>query len=443
MDISVVGLGKLGSPLAALAASKGHRVIGVDVSERIVQDLNAGRAPVAETGLAGLIAETDGRLTATTDIAAAVSASDVTFIVVPTPSEGDGRFSLRFVLSAIEAIGGALRTKDGYHLVVVTSTVLPGATTDEIVPALEVASGRRVGVDVGLCYNPEFIALGSVIADMLLPDMILVGESDRRAGDLLEEFQRSIVENDPPFARTGFVNAELTKIAINTYVTTKISYANMIAAVCDEIAGADADVVTGALGLDSRIGKKYLRAGTAFGGPCFPRDNLAFVAFARDLGVQPFIAEATHALNVAQTQRLVSLVTRYRPNGGTVAVLGLSYKPATTVVEESAGMALAEALVAADVPVVVYDPEALETARATLGEAVHYASSLREAIERADILVVTTLWDEFVRLSAADFVDAPARRIVVDCWRALDADALGESVDLVAVGRGAALADPA
>ncbi len=175
-------------------------------------------------------------------------------------------------------------------------------------PALERASGRRVGETLGLCYSPEFIALGNVIRDMLEPDMVLIGESDPRAGDVLERLYRGVCENDPPFRRMSLVNAELTKIAVNTYVTMKISYANALADMCERLPGADVDTVTDALGLDTRIGPKYLRGAIAYGGPCFPRDNKAFAVLARDLGAEPLLAEATDAVNVAQTDRLARIV---------------------------------------------------------------------------------------------------------------------------------------
>ena len=178
MRLSIIGLGKLGAPMAAVMADKGHTVIGVDVSPGYVNAINQGRAPVNEPGLEELIQKNRERLSATTDCAEAIAQSDITFIIVPTPSEPDGSFSLRFVLAAGETIGQALGKKDGYHLVVLSSTVMPGSTGGSLLPLLERTSDKRCGEDFGLCYNPEFIALGSVIHDMLHPDMVLIGESD-------------------------------------------------------------------------------------------------------------------------------------------------------------------------------------------------------------------------------------------------------------------------
>ena len=225
--VSVVGLGKLGACMVASMASKGMQVIGVDVNSKTVDLFNRGCAPVLEPDLSELIAANRGKLSATLDYKTAVLGSDTTFIIVPTPSDEKGGFSLRYVAQAAREIGRALAEKPGYHNVVVTSTVLPGSTHFAVLPILEQESGKKCGPDFGLCYNPEFIALGSVIHDLLNPDFILIGESDKRAGEDLEGLYKSFCNNSPPITRMNFVNAELTKISVNTFVTTKITFANI------------------------------------------------------------------------------------------------------------------------------------------------------------------------------------------------------------------------
>ncbi len=439
MDISVIGLGKLGAPLAAVLAHKGHTVIGVDLDPRPVRLINQGQAPVFEPGLDELIKTSCERLSATDDYDLAIAQTDATFIIVPTPSDEQGGFSLRYVLAAAESIGRALHHKDSFHLVVLTSTVMPGATGGEVMPALEAYSGKRCGQDFGLCYNPEFIALGSVIRDMLNPDFILIGESDPRSGDMLASLYRDLCDNDPPIARMNFINAELTKLAVNTFVTTKISYANMLAQVCERLPGADVDVVTSALGLDSRIGRKYLKGALGYGGPCFPRDNLAFAHLARRLGTQAMLAEATDQLNRAQVHRLIEIVTSRLPDGGRVGILGLSYKPQTDVIEESQGVELARHLLARGIPVILYDPAAMDNARAVLGEGVTFAPSVEECTRQADVVVLATPWDEFKTLSPVHLNYANGRPVLVDCWRILDRRQYEHAADYVALGTGPCL----
>jgi UDPglucose 6-dehydrogenase len=417
--VSVIGLGKLGAPMAACLAAKGFQVIGVDVDEQKVDAINHRQAPVYEPGLQRLLELHGDRLEATMDIEAVVHRSQVTFVVVPTPSEPDGSFSLRYVLRACESIGTALRQKRGWHLVVIVNTLSPGSMDNVIKPFLEERSGKHCGQDFGLCYNPEFIALGSVIRDLLNPDFILIGESNPEAGDLLTAVYRQVCENDPPVARMNFVNAELTKLAVNTFLTTRIGFANMLARICEKLPGADVDVVTQALGLDSRIGPRYLKGAVSYGGPCFPRDNLALIALARQIGAPADIAEATDRFNRWQIQWLADEVQMQLSAGGTVGILGLTYKPDTDVVEEAVGLLLARELAERHVSVIVYDPAGMSNARKDLGESVRLADTVQDCIAHADVVVLATPWEEFLELPADVWARQSPPRTVVDCWRAL------------------------
>jgi UDPglucose 6-dehydrogenase len=410
--VSVVGLGKLGAPMAAVFGAKGCRVVGIDVSEKPVAAINAGRAPVDEPQLQEYLDRAGGRVRATTSYRDAVDFTDVSFVIVPTPSGSDRMFMNRLVVEAVECIGNALRTKDDYHVVVVTSTVMPGSTGGEIRAALERSSGRTVGCDVGLCYSPEFVAIGSVVQDMLRPDMLLIGESDPRAGDLLETIYRHVTEGSPELHRMNFVNAELCKISVNTFVTTKISYANMIADMCDRLPGADAEVVTRAVGADSRIGRKYLRPAIGYGGPCFPRDNKAFSALGRRLGVNCALAQATDSINDHQLSRLLGAIEASARPGGKVAVLGLSYKPHTAVIEESQSILLSVELMRAGYDIAAYDPMANAAGAAVLGDAA-IAPTAQAAVKDAAVAILMTPWPEFHDI---DWTDGRPGRIVIDPW---------------------------
>jgi UDPglucose 6-dehydrogenase len=435
--ISVVGLGKLGAPLAAVLASRGFTVIGVDVNSRTVTAINAARAPVDEPGLQELLDANRARLTATDDMTVAIAGSDVTFVIVPTPSERTGRFGNEYVLTALAAIGAALRRKSGYHLVVITSTVMPGSTGGELREALEQHAGRAVGASLGLCYNPEFIALGSVVRDMLRPDLILIGESDTRAGDTLAAIYATSCENRPAIKRMNFVNAELTKIAINTFVTTKISYANMLADMCDRLPGADVDLVTDAVGADSRVGTKYLRGAIGYGGPCFPRDNVAFAVLARSLGANPDLAESTDRLNDYQNERLLGILHARMEGRGPVGILGLSYKPDTTVIEASQGVALADRLLGQGYAVIGYDPKAMNAANLVLRGRLRAAATAEACVRASDAVVVMTPWPAFRTIDAGAFARPGRPMTVIDCWRILPADAVRARANLVYLGHGA------
>ena len=419
-SISVIGLGKLGAPLAAAFAARGFRVIGADVDAEKVQAINRGEEPVREPGLRELIHEGRDLLRATNSVEEAVRDSEATFIVVATPSEPSGGFSLRYVLPCLEAIGKTLRTKPGFHLVVLTSTVMPGSTGGEVREALERASGKTCGQHFGLCYSPEFIALGSVIRDFYFPDFMLIGESDERSGEVLTEIYRRTCKNTPFVARMNFINAEITKLAVNTYITTKISYANMIARLCEKLPEADANVVTSALGLDTRIGPRYLKGAVSYGGPCFPRDNRALAALAARCGAFADLAEATDKFNRAQVRWLAELVKSHRTANEPVGILGLTYKPDTDVVEEAFGLLLAQELSSGNVPVVVYDPAANVGRAISTCKMARGAASAQECIASSGVVVLATPWKEFRDVSAEQWVAGGKPRVVIDCWRVLN-----------------------
>jgi UDPglucose 6-dehydrogenase len=430
MNVSVVGLGKLGLPMAAVFAAKAHRVVGLDANAAFVAGLDSGRSPFDEPRLQEMLDAAKTRLAFTTDFARVAAESDVTFIIVPTPSDAGGAFSNDYVLAVMEKLGAALKERNAYHVVVVTSTVMPGATGGVLRETLERASGRRVGSDMGLCYNPEFVALGSVVSNMLRPDFLLIGESDAKAGELVASVYEKVCENTPPVRRMNFVNAELTKISVNTFVTTKISYANMLADICDRLPDADVDVVAEAVGSDTRIGRKYLRGATGYGGPCFPRDNVAFATLASRLGARADLAQATHALNRYQIDRLEAAVTSRVAPGATVAVLGMAYKPDTAVIEESQGVMLARRLQERGYVVVIHDPLAASAAMQVLASSVRNANSAVEAIRDADLAVITTPWPEYAQLGNAGRAESLP---VIDCWRQLDGAA---GLEVIRVGAG-------
>jgi UDPglucose 6-dehydrogenase len=434
--VSVIGLGKLGAPMAAAIAARGFHVTGVDLNPQKVDCLKRGVAPVKEPGLTELIQEAGSNLTATTNTAEAVHESEATFVVVATPSEETGGFSLQYALPTCEAIGRSIATKKEYHLVVLTSTVMPGSTGGPVKDALERASGKKCGKDFGLCYSPEFIALGTVIRDFYNPDFLLIGESDTRAGNTLAELYKVICKNAPPMARMNFINAEITKLAVNTYITTKISYANMLARLCEKLAGADVNVVTDALGLDTRIGAKYLKGAVSYGGPCFPRDNRALAALAARVGASSGLAEATDRFNRAQIKSLAEIVKSERSGDEAIGILGLTYKPNTDVVEEAFGLLLAQELTAAKLPVVVFDPLADVERVMSACKGARFAKSAEECIAGSGVVVVATPWQEFGKVPAQQWSRTASPRVVIDCWRSLGNLATQDGVRYVRLGFG-------
>lgn len=417
MNLSVIGLGKLGSPMLAVFVNAGFYVVGVDLNPEYVMAINAHRAPVQETDLQDYLDRNKGGYRATGDTYRAVLDTDATFVIVPTPTGDDGGFVLDYVLDACKAIGAALRDKDTWHLVVVTSTVMPGHMR-KVCAYLEEISGKREGDDFGLCYSPEFIALGSVIHDFTHPDYALIGCENDKAGAALESIYGLV--HRAPKVRMNWVNAEIAKIAQNSYITMKITFANQLAQLCGHIPGANVDEVTCALGHDSRIGSKYLKGGTAFGGPCFPRDNRAlFVASSGTLDLAGLIDEVNESINVEVFRAIADNSTPAHK----VGVLGLAYKPATSVIEESASIKIIQSLINDDIPsfwrrVIVYDPLAMDEARKVLGDSVEYAGNAAFCINNSDIVVL--MHPDRSLLDISGIFLALSDKTLIDPWRVLD-----------------------
>lgn len=431
-NISIIGLGKLGSCMAAAYASKGHNVIGVDINDKFVSALDGGRAPVQETDLQKYIDENKSRISATQDYGKAINNSDITFIIVPTPTDHTGGFSVDYVLKSCEDIGRALKGKNTYHLVVLTSTVLPGDCDEKIIPALEKFSGKACGKDFGFCYNPEFIAIGTVIRDLLNPDFFLIGEFDQRSGDLLEKFYSVSSNNNARILRMNIPTAELTKISINHYLTTKITFANMLAEVAHSISGVHVDKVTEALGSDTRIGHKYLRGGLGFGGPCFPRDNRAFATMAQRRGIGVPYAQITDDYNKGIADRMINIVLTYAEPQSRIGVLGLSYKPGTGFCEESQGLNIAKKL-AQNYQVGVHEPSGHYHAETLLNDAVKYHEDLDSLLKNSDIIFLTN-WDKNNDLLKGKKFEV--KKIIIDPWRQFTADDFSGEAVYVPLGIG-------
>ncbi len=409
----------MGASMAAAFAERGFQVIGVDINQHSVDLINEGKAPVQETGLDEMIFANRDRITATASHEEAILGSDISFVIVPTPSDERGSFSLQYAEWAFKEMGKALAKKNGYHNIVLTSTVLPGSTRQALIPILEKYSRKTVGRDFGVCYSPEFIALGSIINDFLNPDFTLVGEFDKKSGDDLEELYSRILDNNPPCARMTLENAELTKISVNTFVTTKITFANMLASICEKLPGGDIDVVTNALGMDKRIGRKYLTGSIGYGGPCFPRDNVALSFIAKELGVDAKLAETTDSMNRSIAANISERILPMIRKGATVAILGLSYKPFSHVTEESQGVSIALQLSHSGLRVVAYDPMSAQMPLEELRRHIVVLDSIEECLRQAEVVLITNPDPSFLSLNADSFKNEWAQVLVIDFWRIL------------------------
>lgn len=412
--ISVVGLGRLGLPLALCFATKGYHVYGVDVSKSTVNKLNNGSFQSKEKSVEKLLKQNIKRIVFSTFYQEAINNTSITYIVVPTPSTNKGDFSNEYIKKVLYSIAPIIKKKEEKHTIVLVSTISPKESNKRLVPLLEKLTHKKVGREIGFCYSPEFIALGSVIDNIRNPDTILVGASDLQTGDLVESIRFSLCSNKPYITRTNYINAEIAKLSLNTYITTKISFANMIARLCEKIPGADVDIVTKAIGSDSRVGHKYLKGGLGYGGPCFPRDNLALLYAIKSIGLNFRLPLAVHAFNKEQIDSVFNVILKYKKNNKKVGILGLGYKPHTDVVDESQSILLIKKLIRHKFMVFAYDPMAINNAKKQV-EDVHYVESYTKCIQSADIIIVATDSQEFRNISWSKLINK--HKTIIDCWR--------------------------
>jgi UDPglucose 6-dehydrogenase len=406
--VAVVGAGYVGLVTGACLAEKGHHVACVDVDPAKVAAIERGECPIHEAGLPEILRRNAGtRLRATTDLAAAVGASEVTLIAVGTPFDGV-RIDLSAVREAARAIGAALRGRRDYHVVAIKSTVVPG-TTDEVVrPILEEASGRRAGEDFGVGANPEFLTEGVAVRDFLEPDRIVLGGADGRTIATLDALYAAFP--GVPRVRTNAKTAEMIKYASNAVLATLISFSNEIANLCSALGGVDAAEVMPGVHLAHYFspplpdGRRvtapivaFLEGGCGFGGSCLPKDVAALAAHGKAAGEPTPLLDAVLAVNRRQPERLVAILRRHFPSlrGVRVALLGLAFKPDTDDVRESPAIPIARDLVREGASVRAYDPAAMRAARSVLPPEVACAESLEAALEDADAVLLVTRWEEF------------------------------------------------
>ncbi len=435
--ISVIGLGKLGLSLAACLADRGFEVWGVDIDEQVVESLRGGKCPVVEPGLAEMVGRCAGRsLRVSTSYREAMDNSEVTFVIVPTPSKPDGSFSNEFIEAALRGLGRELKeSKKKSHLFVISSTVTPGATNECFIPLIEEFSGRKLHEGFEVCYDPDFVALGNVVRDFLNPDLVVIGETSAEAGVRVEEIHRKMCENCPQISHMSIISAELAKVCLNTYVTLKISFANSVANLCAQIPGADVDAITQAIGADKRISPHYLKGGLSFGGTCFPRDTKAYITLADKYGTPADLVKATVKVNNYQDQQLSEIVLKEVDGKGVgrIGILGLAFTANTPVITESPSIKLIKKLMENAHKVVVFDPLAMENTRGVYGDTVEYADSVEDCLEKTNIWIVATRVKEYkdaVEMHAPD-----GATTVIDCWRMIDCTKLDTKIKYIPIGK--------
>jgi len=412
--LSFFGLGKLGLPLAALFARGGLRTFAIDVNAALVEQLRAGATSLVEPGLDELLAEAAPAITYTTDAHAAAN-TDASIILVAKPSGASHpAFSSTFVENACRELCAVLRARAvwRHHLVVISSTLLPGTMSTRIAPILEDGLGRRAGKDFGIAYVPDFVALGEVVGGFQRPPFLLVGSDDDIAGAQAATLYRRIVAPETPIRILTLRDAELAKIALNVFLCMKVSFGSFLAQLGDRLGGVDLDAIATTLSLDPRVGAGLLRGGTPYGGTCLPRDIEALLHLAQSVGLDAPLARASADVNAAQ----YDLIERHVLAGGPrcVAVLGLSFTHGTPVTIGSPAFEFVRRLRSRSIRVVAFDPiaQARAAARVTFGPAITCCDTLAESLASADTILICNPDPSFAGLAAVVSAD----RRIIDPW---------------------------
>ncbi len=444
IKLTVSGTGFVGLITAGVFADRGFSTMALDVDEKKVAAVNKGETFFFEPHLPDLIKRVvleKKTLTASTERIKSIQESNVTLICVGTPSKSDGSCDLSYIESAAKDIGQALAQKDGYHLVVAKSTIVPETTRTLIKTIIEKESNKKAGIDFGLCMSPEFLREGQSVHDTIFPDKIVIGQFDEKSGKKLEAIFQHLYreENDefsgtwetifgkkvtcPKILRRSIETAECIKYANNSFLATKISFINEFANICERVPGVDIKHIAEAIGLDFRINPKFLQAGAGFGWSCFPKDVNAMITFAKEHNHNPKLLESVMAVNAQQAKRMVQLTEEIVGDlkEKQIAILGLSFKPETDDMRNAPSIIIIDELLSKGANVIAWDPQAIEEAKKEndLGNKITFANSLEEIFDNTDACLLVTEWKQFKKLEAKDFKKMK-KPVVIDGRRIYD-----------------------
>ncbi|HEY98293.1 MAG TPA: UDP-glucose/GDP-mannose dehydrogenase family protein [Dehalococcoidia bacterium] len=402
MKISIIGAGYVGLISGACFAKLGHDVVLIDIdADKLATIAKKEDLPIHEEGLQELLEEV--HIDTSTDYGKTVD-SDVIFVCVGTTADENGNIFSEHLINAANDIAGVLKKQQKYCVVAVKSTVGPGMTESLVIPLLE-KSGRKAGKDFGICMSPEFLQEGRGIYHFMNPSRIIIGEYDGRSGDVLERLHQSL---KAPVMRASLRTAEMIKLASNAFLATKISFINEIGNICKKL-GIDTYEVARGMGLDERIGNKFLNAGIGFGGSCLPKDLRILISGARETGYQPELLREVSNLNENQALKPVELLKKHiKLQGATVGILGLAFKPGTDDIRDSRAIKVAEALLAEGAMVKVYDPLAVANFIKTCPQVL---PASKEEVLDSDAVIILTEWEEFMELDYRGKIVIDGRRI--------------------------------
>jgi len=436
MNICVIGTGYVGLVSGACFAEFGVQVVCADKDAEKIENIERGRMPIYEPGLEDLVARNvrEGRLSFSTDTQESVRNALVVFIAVPTPSKPDDGTDLSYVETVARQIGQVL---DGYKVIVTKSTVPAGTSTKVRGWIEEELANRSETQRFSMASNPEFLREGAAIGDFMRPDRVVIGTEDEQALAILKDLYRPLYLNETPVVVTNVVTAELTKYAANAFLATKISFINEIANLC-EASGANVQVIARGIGLDNRIGRKFLHAGPGFGGSCFPKDTRSLAHYAREAGHSVEIVEAAIRVNDGRREQMIEKILDVLDGNAqdkVISCLGLSFKPETDDMREAPALDILKGLIARGASLRAYDPQAMEEASRLLPE-VSMCENPYEACKGGDALVIMTEWNQFRMLNLGRVMELLRQPVIVDLRNVYDPGSMEQAgFTYVSVGR--------
>ena len=406
MKISIIGTGYVGAVTGACLAELGHQIVFVGRDTKKLDLIHSGKSPIYEPGLDQLLEKNLPRITTTIDLPGAIRKTELTFICAGTPSNDDGSINLDQIRDVSHTIGKSLASDDRYHMIIVKSTVLPGTSETLVIPILEKESLKKAFVDFGVASNPEFLKEGTAIEDFFHTDRVVIGVNDPKTKEVLEKLYQPL---NAPIFTTTIRTSEMIKYTSNSFLATKISFANEMGNLCKKM-GIDSYEVFKGVGLDARINPHFFRSGIGFGGSCFPKDVKALIAHARTFGIEPQILTAVMGTNEDQPEKMIELLKRHMDIAGkTIGVLGLAFKPDSDDIRESRAVPIIQALLKERAKIIAFDPVATDNFRHLFPD-ISYAETAKDVLN-ADAVLIVTEWKEFEDLDYRNKMVIDGRRI--------------------------------
>ena len=434
MKIAIIGLGFVGLSLTSVLASKGFKVVGIDVDKEKCRNISNGVLPFFEPDLEKTLKKgLKNKLQIENDVSV-VQDCDLIFVTVGTPQNKTGAIDLSIIKKAMKSLGKSIRKTKKHHTILVKSTVVPGTMKDIILPILENNSKKKAGKDFGLISNPEFLQESTAIKNTEFPHAVVLGGYKTKFMKDMEKFFTKL-HPKTPIIITNHQTAEMIKYANNSFLATKISFINQLSNICQKIPGANIDDIAKTIGLDPRIGKLFLNAGPGYGGSCLPKDMKALIKFAKIAGVKPTLLNAVEDVNTKQLEEVISIAKKKLGilESKKITILGTSFKPNTDDIRDSIAIELIKKLLKRKVKVTVHDPRAIENTKNVFKNKIDYAKSISDAILGSQCVIIMTQWKQYEKLTNNDFKQMK-KKLIIDCRRMLAEKQL--DADYYAIGLG-------